>query len=241
MAMTQGSQRRSDLKHGSRAGRPVVTTVRKAWSGPNLHSADPGVGGCRWRRAPLGAVSSPPERVGEPKTEAAPAARRLPGRVPQAGRVLETVDCAKPSAAVRYVDPGGAGGKAEHDQQRAGVAQGPEQGRGRTRWGASWWIGLTRPAWRRPTAAQGSRARGVGQVEVADLIEGHAVEDRGGGDVDALGDIRRSCARTAGRRGAAGARSTVKSTWMRWRRVVGLVVSASAPKVTGSKRPPAAT
>src|SRR5450756_2503071 len=38
-----------------------------------------------------------------------------------------------------------------------------------------------------PRAAQG---RGVGQVEVADLIDGHAVEDRGGGDVDPLGDLR---------------------------------------------------
>src|ERR1019366_5432210 len=30
---------------------------------------------------------------------------------------------------------------------------------------------------------------GVGQVEVADGIGGHVVEDRGGGDVDALGDL----------------------------------------------------
>src|SRR5258705_11730922 len=35
----------------------------------------------------------------------------------------------------------------------------------------------------------GAERRGVGQVEVADLIDGHAVEDRGGGDVDALGDF----------------------------------------------------
>ena len=37
-----------------------------------------------------------------------------------------------------------------------------------------------------PRAAQ---RRGVGQVQVADRIDGHAVEDRGRGDVDALGDL----------------------------------------------------
>ena len=37
-----------------------------------------------------------------------------------------------------------------------------------------------------PGAAQ---RRGVGQVQVADRVDGHVVEDRGGGDVDALGDL----------------------------------------------------
>ena len=37
-----------------------------------------------------------------------------------------------------------------------------------------------------PRAAQ---RRGVGQVQVADRIDGHAVEDGGGRDVDALGDL----------------------------------------------------
>jgi hypothetical protein len=37
-----------------------------------------------------------------------------------------------------------------------------------------------------PGAAQ---RRGVGQVEVADGVGGHAVEDGGGGDVDAFGDF----------------------------------------------------
>ena len=31
--------------------------------------------------------------------------------------------------------------------------------------------------------------RGVGQVEVADGVDGHVVEDGGGGDVDAFGDF----------------------------------------------------
>jgi hypothetical protein len=39
---------------------------------------------------------------------------------------------------------------------------------------------------RRPT---GPERRGVGKVQVADLINGHAVEDRRGGDVDPLGDL----------------------------------------------------
>ena len=37
-----------------------------------------------------------------------------------------------------------------------------------------------------PRAAQ---RRGVGQVEVAEGVNGHVVEDRGGGDVDAFGDL----------------------------------------------------
>jgi hypothetical protein len=35
----------------------------------------------------------------------------------------------------------------------------------------------------------GAERRGVGQVEVAHLVDGHAVKDRGGGDVDPLGDL----------------------------------------------------
>jgi len=34
-----------------------------------------------------------------------------------------------------------------------------------------------------------AQRRGVGQVQVADLIDGHAVEDRRRGDVDPLGDL----------------------------------------------------
>jgi hypothetical protein len=37
-----------------------------------------------------------------------------------------------------------------------------------------------------PGAAQ---RRGVGQVQVADRVDRHTVEDRGGGDVDTLGDL----------------------------------------------------
>ena len=42
------------------------------------------------------------------------------------------------------------------------------------------------PSW---TASQGRRAAGLGQVEVADRVDRHAVEDRGGGDIDALGHL----------------------------------------------------
>jgi hypothetical protein len=67
-------------------------------------------------------------------------------------------------------------------------------GHGRVSWPAAW-VGWPPWTWRFQvwaaswTASQGLPNGGVAQVQVAEALHGHAVEQGGGRDVDALGDL----------------------------------------------------